>query len=317
MNVYPLQPVTLSALNVYSLRAFHPDPDLGTLFGPSMETSDLNLPSRPVTDGDSALDLKLYSVLAVAEAREFWGLCAGRGRGGPYALPKLDPKGTPWFLESYQKGGDAAHHGRAIFCTTDPVRRVEIDLRTPPYDRYAFSIESPAARFTQAIRVDENDDSVRTDYFSAEIRSIPFENAWKMALGLATAVYASRQYDAKGELGALRFRQGGLGRWTEVSRSKGHFLPPGFHASSHGELTFASALAVFADHGEGPDLPVVSIRLRPATLSAWNLEVTLRRPTARAQRLMPLAPRLRQLLWDPIFDSIFKKRRPAFGDRNP
>ncbi|HSA60311.1 MAG TPA: hypothetical protein VLJ37_11575 [bacterium] len=309
MNVIPFQPVTLSALNVYSLRAFHPDPERGTLFGPSMETSDLNLPSRPVIDGEAASDLRLFSVLAVGEAREYWGLCSRQGLERPYALPRLDPRGTPWFFEKYQTGDDGLSHGRAVFYTPDPVRRVELDLRTPLCQRYSFSIESPAARFTQAILVNENDDSVFTDYFSAEIRAVPFERAWKLALGLSTALYASPQYDADTELGALRFRQGGLGLWTEVPRLRGRFRTPVFHRASHGELSFASTLSVFGGSETALRPPVVSLRLRPATLTAWNLDVTLHRPSQRASRLMPLAPRLRQLLWDPIFDAIFTKRR--------
>jgi hypothetical protein len=300
-------PTTFSVLNVYSLRTFHPDPEQGTLFGPSLETGTLNLPSRRITDGDSAVDLKLFSVLVLTEARDYWRLCSERGVERPYPIPGSDQKGTPWFLDEYQKSDDPGSHGRAVFRTPDPIRRVETDLRTPSYYRFAFTAESPDARFTQSIRVSDRDDSVQTDCFSAEIRGVSLENGWKLALGLSTAVYNSRQYDAKNELGALQFRQGDLGDWVQVFRKNRLFHAPSFDPDSHAALQFASSHLVFEDASASPGVPVVSLRLKPATLNTWDLEISLHRSPKSARRLTPLAANLRKILWNPIFARIFNR----------
>jgi hypothetical protein len=313
MNILPIQPYAFSALNIYSLRAFHPDPEHGTLFGPSLESGDLNLPSRRIIDGESALDLKLFFVLALSETSDYWHLCSSRGLERPYPLPSPDQKGTPWFLDEYQQGNVEGALGRAVFSTRDPVRRVEADLCSPPYYRYSFSIESSAARFTQSIRVGDHDDSVLTDHFSAEIREIPFKNAWKLAMGLSTAIYSSGQYDVDGELGPLKFRQGELGKWVEVARKKGRFAAPAFDPASHGEISLTSSLLVFEDPETASRSPVAAVRLRPVSLTMWNMDVMLRRSPLCARRLMPLAPKLRRLIWNPIFDRIFAKRPRMLG----
>ncbi len=309
MNLIPLQAPALKVLNVFALRAFHPSPETGTLFGPTLEgTADPDLPSgRLITDGEAAADLKLFSVLALVEAGEFARLCSRQGVEGPLRIPTSDQKGTPWFLEDYGSGDDPGSHGRTVFGTTGPVRRVEADLRTRPFYLYSFTIESPAARFTQSIRVNDEDDSVETDHFSAEVRGVQFENGLKMALGLSTAIYRSRQYDARNQLGPLQFRQGEFGTWLEVAAKKRAFVTPVFDPESHAEISLASSLSVFEDPSAPSRQPVVSLRLKPASLSTWDLEISLHRSPKSPRRLMPLAEKLQKALWNPIFDRIFSR----------
>jgi hypothetical protein len=307
MNSIPLQTAPLNVLNVFALRAFHPSLETGTLFGPSLERpADPDLPSgRLITDGKAAADLKLFSVLALVEAGEYARLCSRQGVEGPLRIPSPDQKGTPWFLEDYGRGDDPGSHGRTVFRTTGPTRLVEADLRTRLFYLYSFTIESPAARFTQSIRVNDDDDSVETDHFSAEVRGVKFENGLKMALGLSTAIYRSRQYDARNELGPLRFRQGEFGDWIEVSSKKRCFVTPVFDPESHAEIFLASSLSVFEDPSAPSRRPVVSLRLKPASLSTWDLEISLHRSPKSARRLMPLAEKLQKVLWNPIFYRIF------------
>jgi len=198
-------------------------------------------------------------------------------------------------------------YGRAVFHTSCPLRRVEADLSQWPDYRYAFTIESPAARFTQSIRVNDHADSVHTDSFSAEVRGVKFENAWQLALGLSTAIYTSGQYDVDDELGRWRFRQGELGDWTEVSRKKGRFLAPTFDPDSHAQFTFASSCMVFEKPSVEPRRPVASITLKPASLRRWAVEIHLGRSAQSERRLMPLSWRMKRLLWNPIFDRIFER----------
>ena len=305
-----LPSTALSVLNVSALRAFHPAPDRGTLYGPNFEKggSPNAASCRLITGGESAIGLNLFSILALVEAGEHWRLCSSQEREGPYRLPDPDQKGTPWFLDDYRKSHDRSAHGRAIFRTVDPVRIIEADLRSRPLYRYSFTIESPDAGFIQSIRVNERDHSVETDYFSAKIRSISLENGLKLALGLSTAVYVSGQYDARKNLGPLQFRQGELGSWSEVSRDKKRrFLAPHFDPDCHAELIFASSFSVFEDSAAPSPKPVVSLRLAPASERNWDLEVLLRRSPTCSSRLTPLSPRLRRLLWDPIFGRVFKR----------
>ncbi|HSA58615.1 MAG TPA: hypothetical protein VLJ37_02910 [bacterium] len=301
MNTLPIQAV---ALNPLALRAFHPDPGSGTLYGPTMDITQGDAQAtRLITDGAAAADVELCTALAIEEAHALAAIYQGRGVKPPWPIPAKNLEGTPWFMDSCAQGSS---WGAAHFFSPEPHRALEIDLRSPGLSIYTYKILCEAGEATQSIIVSASE-SVETNYYAFRIHAQNDANALELALGLASAVYRSRQYDMAKELGPLRYRQGDEESWRLVPRTRGGFLPPKLGPEASGGLMLASARSVFET--EGFAQPVAAIEIRPSKEGdgTRQVDLCLHRPPERSRRLMPLAPKLQKVLWTPIFQSIFRR----------
>lgn len=300
-NPLPIQSV---ALNPLALRAFHPDPGSGTLYGPTMDVTQGDPhATRPITDGAPAAEVELCSALVLEEAQRLASHCQDRGFTPPWPVPAQDLQGTPWFLESCARG---APWGAAQFFSPAPHRALAIDRRTEGMSIYTYKIHCEAGEAAQSIVVSASQ-AVETNYYAFRVHAQNAGNALELALGLATAVYRSRQYEAARELGPLRYRQSYEEDWRPVPRSRGAFRPPLLAPEESGALMLASACSVF--EAEGFAQPMAAFEIRPSRAGdgTCQVDVCLHRPPSRSRRLMPLAPRLQEVLWTPIFRSIFRR----------
>jgi hypothetical protein len=292
------------ALNHLALRAFHPNPESGTLFGPTMDVTQGDPhATRLITDGAAAADLELCTALAIEEAQGLAAIYQGQGVKPPWPIPPQEPKGTPWFLDGCAQG---SAWGAAHFFSPDPYRGVEIDRRTEGLSIYTYKILCEAGEAAQSIVV-SGSATVETNYYAFRVRAQNARNALKLALGLAGEVYSSGQYGQADELGPLRYRQRDEEDWREVPQTKRGFRMPRLDPAARAGLMFASARAVF--EAEGFSQPVAGVEIRPTgdKKGPFQVEVCLHRLPGSPGALMPLVPRLRHVLWTPIFQSIFRR----------
>lgn len=260
--------------------------------------------TRLITDAAAAADLALVTTLAVQEAQSLAALYQEREIKPPWPIPSDNTKGTPWFLDEARPG---AAWGSARVFSPLPYRRIEIDLRSPSLSLYNYQIRCEAGEASQSIVV-AADGSVETNYYAFRIQAQNFDNALNLVLGLATAVYRSRQFDTGKELGPLLCRQSPTDQqdWSLLRRTRQGFTAPAILPEAQGHLILASAKSVF--ESEGFAQPVLALEIQPSRKGkgTYQVEVLLHRPPERPTKLMPLAKHLQHVLWKPIFDSIFK-----------
>jgi len=282
------------------LNAFQPAPVTGTLFGPSVAAEDIS--SVLITDGHTVEDLQMTSIAALEEAQAIRSQVMKRGGQLPLKLPPTQSRGHDgWFLESLIRG-DGPVQAKVRF-TCPPAREVVWDLRHATRSSYTVGFGSKAGDISQTIQIDARYDTVVTDHYFFQIRSLPFSRAVELALAISATIYTSGQYNSPNDLGGLKRHRGNPASWIDVPFAQDRFrLDPSLKDDGR-DQSFVSERSLF--HSTDFHEPVFEAYISDRDTSGMrDLSITMYRPPDRLQPLMPLSPKLVRSVWAPIYQRI-------------
>ncbi len=293
-------------LSASYLGAFRPHPVSGSLYGPSLEI-------RPgasllITDGRHAEDLQMSTLLVMEELDSFRTHLLGRREYFPKPLPPTEEeRESSWTIASVIPG-ERPLQARAQFLS-NPSRQVLWDLRDANNSFYTAGFSSQAGEVSQTIQIDARYDTVTTDNYFLQVRSMSFARAVELALMFSAALYNSDQYDVDRELGPLSMQSGDDPKEELVSREGDRFRLEKPLIDDHKDLSFRSTASLVAsdDFREPVYEAYISI---PNSNGLRDVSLTLYRPPERPELLMPLSLRLLLGPWNLILQRIQPSNSP-------
>lgn len=296
----------LTVANALYLNAFAPDPATGSIFGPIFGESAAPTVGR-ITDGSAAADIEMSALTLMDEIGAYQRCLQGRGSGAtPIRLPTQEGE-DPWFLQHFPRKPGGNLQGR-ICLVRPPSRQLEIDLQDPSQIRLTVGFASQLAEISQTVTIDPIDHSIFTGHYYLRFQSVPFINAVRLALALASAVYSSDLYRQAEDLGAFQLRHAETGDWTDVNRRGRQFLLDSELPDDGEELSFASARSVF-EAGDFREPLYRTDILGRIEDGRRDIEIVVYRPPDDLRKLMPLPFKLRRSLWNPALQRIQGKNQ--------
>ncbi len=303
-----LSGLTFSALTPVALRAFHPCPESGTLYGPCGFSDE----SLLINSQEHALAINTFTALAMSEVGELHALQEGADIQLPFNIDTTSSdRGTPWELTSLKAKHTAGIVTHAMFRSIDPQRTLAIETPNLELTRYTYTLGTSSVAISQSILLGLDHLPVCTDGYTIKGRTTSFERAVETALAMATLVYRSTQF-APHELGSFQYRTSSNASYYPIKQHRGRFLSPVGMNNQMDEILLRSELR---RHDKSPARAALSIRLHKinddheANASPhWDAAIQLRRPLSRVSPFMPLVHRLRERFYKPMLDEIFKRR---------
>jgi hypothetical protein len=317
----PAWPIQAESVPYFStntfLDGFQPDPTTGDLQVAALKPGSRQYPydgamwvSRLTTDGTlpgfrRSVAGILRDAFRIHQVHDRWSYAP------PYTLP---PTGNQWQIYDFIPGDERGSKALVNLRSKD-LREIITDMRGPGHDvTFMVGCHGGDSSFQQAISVDESQRASTRGYSfhfaDTALRSLmgllgleatpPFE----IVTEVASRIYFSGQYTIQ-DGDAPQVRLGRDEDWHDLEVSYDHGARDGrlrlpVDKIPKGDVPFEIRLsrnAVQADLWQ--DIPGASARLIwEATSDLGYLRIYLGRDPLRPDPLMPLAPSLREMLWD-------------------